>query len=143
MIQIEFTKEQYETLLKMAYMGNWMVNAHREEDVEEEFNQVEEYLFSKTSLFGLDHCSNEETPSIPSAEFEMALLQDPIEEYNNETFWDELAERLALREIGSLYTEEQLNTMDPMESMELIMNLEEKFKEEFSNTGIENLVLKA
>lgn len=143
MIPVNFTKEQYETLLKMAYMGNWMVNAHRADDVNEEFNALEEYLFSQTPLFGLEHCSNEEEPAIPSGEFEMALLEDQIEEYNNETFWDELAERLALRHIGTLYTEEQINKMDPMEGLELIIAHEEKLKEEFSTNGIDNLVLKS
>ena len=34
-MQIEFDKKQYEILLKLVYLGNWMANAHRTEDFKE------------------------------------------------------------------------------------------------------------
>lgn len=32
---IEFTKERFEALLKLVYLGNWMANAHRDEPIAE------------------------------------------------------------------------------------------------------------
>ena len=31
-MEIKFTKEQYENLMKLVYLGNWMINAIRTDD---------------------------------------------------------------------------------------------------------------
>lgn len=143
MVDIKFTKEQFEALLKMAYLGNWVINAHRIDDIIEEFNEMEEYLFSKTALFGLEKYSDSQNPSFPSSNFEASAVQEYLDEYDNETFWDELAERMAVRQILSLFPIEELEKMDPMDRVLLISRFEDELKEEFSENNIDNLIFKS
>lgn len=44
--KITFTKEQYETLLKAVYMGNWRVSSTSEEPEKNFFDALGEYVFS-------------------------------------------------------------------------------------------------
>ena len=51
---IELTKEQFEALLKSAYIGNWMINAHRITPIKK-YEDILFHIFSYASKFGLDH----------------------------------------------------------------------------------------
>ena len=50
-MKIEFTKEQYENLIKSVYLGNWLVNAIRSgrkgDEHIKEFDKIEQYVFAK------------------------------------------------------------------------------------------------
>ena len=71
MKKIEFTKEQYEALLKLVYLGNWLINSHRNLDqIEKKYEEIEQYLFSKSKDFGLDYFSDREESKYPSMDFE-------------------------------------------------------------------------
>jgi len=56
--KIEFTKEQFEALLKLVYLGNWLANANRDGSNEnphlEEYEKIENYIFSFAKQFGFD-----------------------------------------------------------------------------------------
>lgn len=67
MTDIKFTTDQFEALLKLAYIGNWIINANRTSDRIKEFEEVEAYLFSKTALFGLEEHLTMRNLSIPLA----------------------------------------------------------------------------
>ena len=45
-MKINFTKKQYETLLKAVYLGNWMVSSTSDEPEGNQFDELEEYVFS-------------------------------------------------------------------------------------------------
>jgi hypothetical protein len=46
MVELKLTKEQYEDLLKMVYLGNWIINAPRIDDVVQKYESFEGYIFS-------------------------------------------------------------------------------------------------
>lgn len=138
MTDIKFIKNQFEALLKLVYLGNWMVNADRTTDIIKEFEEVEKYLFSKTSLFGLEKYSYKEMPSYPSALFEEIEAREYIDTYNDQTFWELLAEELAKRQIRETYSEEDLIKMDRIERVGLLFDIEEKYQLEFEKNGIRN-----
>ena len=68
---------------------------------------------------------------------------DCIDEYNEGAFWDELCEKLALKEAFDLYGEEALGEMDAKERFLLICRLEDKYNREFYHNGIDNLTFKS
>lgn len=53
-MEIKFTKEQYEALIKMLYLGNCMINGVRVDRIKE-FDDIENYLFSFAGDFGLEN----------------------------------------------------------------------------------------
>ena len=140
--KIEFTKDQYAQLLKLVYLGNWMVNAHRtpDEDVEE-YQELESYIFSKAKEFGLAQYVDISPEGIfPTAEFESQEdLHEYIEDYDDQTFWDALIQRLADRKCYSLFTEKEIEAMDDIERLMLFARVEEQYAEEFEKNGLDNL----
>lgn len=141
-MKINFTKKQYEDLLKLVYMGDWMTNANRTEDHTERFEELESYLFSFAKDFGLEEYADADDPGrvYPSRLFEEEIgLRELIDEYDNETFWDELPDHLGERDFFEKFTKEEIEAMDPeklfMERMECIINWEKEFEEH----GIERL----
>ncbi len=52
-MEIKFTKEQYEDLIKIVYLGNWMINTFRTDDRIEKFEELEQHILSYSREFGL------------------------------------------------------------------------------------------
>lgn len=143
-IKIEFTDEQYKTLLKLTYLGNWMVNSFQSDDIEEECDNFESYILSFASDAGLDHyvdTENGNQRSYPSSELEDEL-NIYIDRYNNDIFWDELIERLAWRDFTRHFSDDEAKKMTPSERHQKIRPLIKKYSDEFSEAGIANILLK-
>jgi hypothetical protein len=55
-MQIELSKDQYQTLLKLIYCGEWVLNSYktREDAVYKETDKFEQYIFSLAKEFNLE-----------------------------------------------------------------------------------------
>jgi hypothetical protein len=105
-MEIRLSWQQFETLLKSVYLGDWMVNAIRAPgSYVPEFEELEQFLLS------LAH----ESDLRDVVEFDPTLsqfflkeeydekLQPFIYEYDDEAFWDGLVDRLADRDFSETY----------------------------------------
>jgi hypothetical protein len=56
-MNIELSKEQYKTLLKMLYCGEWMLNSYKikEDKIYEETSELEQHIFSFAKENGLEN----------------------------------------------------------------------------------------
>ncbi len=143
-MKIDFTKKQFEVLLKLAYMGNWVANAHRtgrENDKRiEKYEEMQKYLLSFAKEFGLEKyvdIDNEEM--YPSIELEEDETNELIDEYDDETFWEELTYRFMRRDFVREYGEEEISKMDTMERIKKDHPFLEKYQDEVDNYGIDRL----
>jgi len=52
-MNMEITKEQYKTLLKLMYCGEWVLNSYKtgEDKVSQETDKFEQYIFSFAKEF--------------------------------------------------------------------------------------------
>lgn len=140
-MNIELTKEQYLKLLELVYLGEWMANSYRrKEDFNEAYDEIMQYILSFAKDLDLDLVDYDEEGNyyFTTRKFEESLSQT-IDEYDNNTFWLELANRLAerdlLREIGPV---NELSDQHYGRKLEL----EEKYLQEFERNGLKNLQLK-
>jgi len=143
-IKIEFSENQYKILLKLIYLGNWMVNAFQTEDIEDDCDELESYLLSFAAEAGVADYVCEENGNqrkYPSSELEDDL-NVYIDRYNNDTFWDELIERLAWRDFARRYGDGASKNMRHSERLRKLNPLIKKYIDEFSESGIENIILK-
>lgn len=144
MKSIEFTKDQFLALLKLAFMGEWVVNAHRlPSERIDKFEDLEYLLYSNARHFGLENLvihdpKSGEFHSSRDLDFDEEILRY-IREYDNETFWTELCDRLAERDAIRVHGEEKLRTMDPRDRFRIISDLEEEYQEKFSIEGLDNI----
>lgn len=110
-MKIELSKEQYQSLLELIYLGNWIVNSIKVEvdPKTQKYDELESYLFFNAKEFGLaEWCDGEEkSDCFPSAEFEeKSSVFDYIDKYDDYTFWEEFSHRLARRDLIRKYGEE-------------------------------------
>ena len=81
--------------------------------------------------------------SFPTTEFEETSPgMDYVREFENDTFWNELVQRLTERDLIRLYGEDRVETMNRRELAEKESQLEGRYAEEFYQNGLENVTLR-
>ncbi|MDD2773362.1 MAG: hypothetical protein PHP45_06660 [Elusimicrobiales bacterium] len=146
-IKLKLTQEQYATLVRMVYLGNWMVNSSRmEEERVKKYDDVDQHVLSFASAAkagNLVEYDNESKKYFPAFELEM---EDEAEQYRrdfeDDVFWEELTQQLARRDLIRQYGEAAVKKMKFGELLEKENVFVEKYDDEFVENGIENLELK-
>jgi hypothetical protein len=140
---IELTQEQYKNLIKLVYLGHWMSNSHRDDPISE-LDNVENFIYSFAKDFNCAEMvdnDSKNTRFYPS--FQMEQEMDAyIQEYDDYTFWDELAWHLADRDFEEKYDPAQTLVMTTEEILREKDALVEKYFGEFDTSGVDNLYLK-
>lgn len=141
-MKLELTDNQYRDLIELLFYGNWIANASRTgaegDEKIEKYEKLQEYLFSHAKHFNADDfVINEDNEFYTTLEFEERLMPI-VEEYDEYTFWEQISNKLAkrdlLREIGSV---RQLKEMH----RERMYEIEEQYEIEFEKNGLKNLVI--
>ncbi len=79
----------------------------------------------------------------PTREYdETNVVMDAIVDYDNESFWEELMERLATRDLIVKEGKEKVMAMDDEERLAKTEDLREKYAAEFERYGISRVVIK-
>lgn len=146
-MQIKLTKEQYKNLVKLVYLGNWMINAIRLEDEKiKKYDNVEQYIFSFAKDAGLEkyiEFDKKFNQFFPTREFEEGSdIEQYREEYEDEIFWDELIDRLARRDFIKKYGFKAVRKMDFRKRIEKEHPFIKKYTKEINKHGIERLEIK-
>lgn len=106
-MKLELTAKQYRRLLDMVYIGNWILNSTRGEDRFADYDEVESLLFSKAKEEGMPTLAEVyEGEIIPSRAFAEGGIHEAIMEYENNVFFDILAEDLARRDMDDVPIDE-------------------------------------
>lgn len=112
-MNIELTEKQYRYLLDLVYIGNWVLNSTRGGDRIREYDDVESRIFSHCPAQGMANLvQRTDGELIPSRAFADGGIHDAIEDYEDVTFYEILAEELALRDMdGEPMTRENYNQL--------------------------------
>ena len=131
-MNIELTDKEFRRLLDMVYIGNWVLNSIREDDRFEDYDELEEKIFSLCLQNGMRSLAQRWRGHIyPSRAYEEGGIHEAIADYEDAVFFDILAEELARRDMDS----EQLSP-DDVEELNTRM---EEYITEFERNGIENI----
>ena len=99
-MKLELTDQEFRYLLDLVYIGNWVLNSTRGDDRIEEYDQVEGKVFSHCVPQGMPKLVERYRGSlIPSRAFAEGGIHEAIMEYENNVFFDILAEDLARRDM--------------------------------------------
>ena len=120
-MDLHLTGKQFRRLLDLVYIGNWVLNSTRGEDRIRDYDQVESLVFSHC----LDHGMTKlvelyEGEIIPSRAFAGGGIHEAIMAYEDITFFEILAEELALRDLDAERATEE-NYDEVMDRMEQYM----------------------
>ena len=106
-MELELTRKQFRRLLDMVYIGNWILNSTRGEDRFKDYDEVESLLFSKAAKEGMPTLAElYQGEVIPSRAFAEGGIHEAIMEYENNVFFDILAEDLARRDMDDVPIDE-------------------------------------
>lgn len=143
---LELTPKQFETLLKLAHLGDWMVNGIRTEDERiAEYADLMQKLYAWAqgaecaSLVEFDKKAGRYYPS--SQLEEHADIKQYREAYDDEIFWSELIDKLSLRDFMASQESVSLATGVPSDNAKVRSAIIKKYVDEFEKNGIANLAL--
>ncbi len=143
-MKITCTKEEFKSLLDLVYAGNVLINSMRsQEERIQEYSQMEQNIFAMAKDFGFEELityDEEFKEYTPTAAYEENGVDEYIDAYDTQVFWEELVMRLARRDalnyVGDVDTD-----MTKAQLKEMQMNLEEKYGQEFEENNLMNLKL--
>lgn len=133
-MQFELTAKEYRRLLDLVYIGNWVLNSTRGDDRFQDYDDVESKLFSLCRGTGMDILAEDWNGTvIPSKAYEEGGIHQAIAYYEDNIFYEILAEELSRRDMGYVDINED-NYDEIVSRMHSYMN-------EFENSGVDRLVL--
>ena len=99
-MKLELTAKEFRRLLDMAYIGNWVLNSTRGDDRFADYDRVESILFARAAESGMTVLAEVyQGEIIPSKAFAEGGIHEAIMEYENNVFFQILAEDLARRDM--------------------------------------------
>ena len=133
-MNIELSGKEFRRLLDMVYIGNWILNSTRGDDRFEDYDLIQEKLFSLCAKEGMPSLATRWMGHVfPSQAFEDGGIHEAIADYEDAVFYSILAEELARRDLG-------LEETDPEDFGELSARMEE-YLDEFDRNGLNTVTV--
>lgn len=133
-LHLTMTREEFRRLLDLVYLGNWVINAPREEQRIPDYDHIESLLFEKAMKEGMDKvASYHKGVYLPSMAFLEGGIHAPLLEYEEIIFYDVLAESLSLRDMHT----DQISS----ENYQTFLQFCQDYYLEFAQYGVERLFL--
>lgn len=99
-MELKLTQKQFRRLLDLVYIGNWVLNSTRGDDRIKDYDQVESTIFSHCLTNGMPQLTElYEGQLIPSRAFAEGGIHEAIMAYEDNIFFEILAQELALRDM--------------------------------------------
>ena len=128
-MQINLTSKEFRRLLDLVYIGNWILNSTRGPDRFADYDNLESKLFALSPA--LAELWNGEV--VPSRAFCEGGIHEAIAYYEDNVFYEILAEELSRRDMD--YAE---ITDDNYSE---ILTRMDRYMTEFEHSGVDHLVL--
>ncbi|MDD6199871.1 MAG: hypothetical protein PUB93_01200 [Firmicutes bacterium] len=133
-MQIELTNKEFRRLLDMVYIGNWVLNSTRGDDRFQDYDDLESKLFALCRTNGMRVLAEDWNGTvIPSKAYEEGGIQEVIAYYEDNVFYEILAEELSRRDMG------YADITD--DNYPEIVSRMDQYMSEFENSGLDHLVL--
>jgi len=133
-MELKLTTKQFRRLLDMAYIGNWILNSTRGDDRFADYDEVESLLFQRARELGMSALTDTWMgQAVPSQAFAEGGIHEAIIEYENNVFFDILAEDLARRDMDDV-------PIDESNYQELASRID-AYITEFEQHGTDNILV--
>ena len=133
-MQISLSSREFRMLLDMVYIGNWVLNSTRGNDRFQEYDAIESKLFSLCQENGMKALAQQENGTVvPSEAYARGGIHEAIAFYEDNVFYEILAEELSRRDMN--YPE--INE----ENYDEIISRMDRYMSEFYVSGVDKLIL--
>ena len=128
-MQIELTNKEFRRLLDLVYIGNWVLNSTRGSDRFADYDNLESKIFALSPA--LSELWNGTV--VPSQAYAEGGIHEAIAYYEDNVFYEILAEELSRRDMD--YPEINEDNYDE------ILGRMQQYMEVFQISGVDRLVL--
>ena len=140
-VQFDLSRAEFLSLLKIVSLGETMANGYRVDDRIQEYIDIEQIILKLAEREGF-HEFVEHDPKL-GAHFPTATLDEMtselVVEFEEDSFWEEAADRLAVRDMAREFGERKLKKMPRVRfGLERLKRANE-YHSEFENYGIDRL----
>ena len=128
-MQIDLTPKEFRRLLDLVYIGNWVLNSTRGEDRFADYDDLE------SKIFALSPALSEpwDGTIIPSKAYAEGGIHEAIAYYEDNIFYEILAEELSRRDMNYPEITE--------DNYPEIISRMEQYMSEFQCSGVDHLIL--
>lgn len=128
-MQIELTNKEFRRLLDLVYIGNWVLNSTRGDDRFADYDNLE------SKIFALSPALSEPWNGtiVPSRAYAEGGIHEAIAYYEDNVFYEILAEELSRRDMNYPEITE--------ENYEEITGRMQQYMEVFQISGVDRLIL--
>ena len=144
-MKIDFTKKEFRLLIDLLQIADWVMHSNSIDMPEETkpYWELEQKIFSFAEKIGLGNLITREIDQkeyLPTQEYEKnSPYMNFIEEFENDSFWDSLIHRLAMRDLFKKEGKDRVDNMSTTEYFEKLVTFEQRYQEEFESHGISRL----
>ena len=144
-MKILFTKSEYRTLFDMIYMADWMLTAYDTEadPAKAKYHHLAQKIYSHAKEMdceSLVEVSTAQNEYFPSRKYEeKSGVHEMIGDYDTDSFWDQLVDRLTERDVETRGGAEPDKPLSPDAYSALADPIADKYEREFAANGIERL----
>ena len=128
-MQIELTNKEFRRLLDLVYIGNWVLNSTRGNDRFADYDNLESKIFAYSPA--LSQLWNGTV--VPSQAYAEGGIHEAIAYYEDNVFYEILAEELSRRDMNYPEISE--------ENYDEIVGRMQQYMEVFQISGVDRLVL--
>ncbi len=128
-MQIELTNKEFRRLLDLVYIGNWVLNSTRGNDRFADYDNLESKIFAYSPALSEPWNGT----VVPSRAYAEGGIHEAIAYYEDNVFYEILAEELSRRDMD--YPEITEDNYDE------IMGRMQQYMEIFQISGVDRLVL--
>ena len=133
-MHINLTNKEFRHLLDLVYIGNWVLNSTRGEDRFQIYDDLESKLFALAREHGMKILAQDwDGTVIPSKAYAEGGIHEAIAYYEDNVFYEILAEELSRRDME--YPDITEDNYD-----EIISRMDQ-YMSEFQVSGVDNLIL--
>lgn len=141
-MKIHFTKKEYRLLVDMLCIADWVLHSRDMVDKPQhiEHHDLYQKLLSLHKEMGAeDIVENDDSTYYETGSYEEELMEKFIKPYNGETFWEELVDRLAMRELSKTVGFERFQEMDIEEQAKVMTDIVNRYEDEFEEHGLDRV----
>jgi hypothetical protein len=144
-MKASFTSRDYARILELVHLGLWTVGARPDEmgSAPDRYADVAQKLFGLATAFGCADLVAEDEAGGWRASEKLAEgpAREKLDQFLDDTFWTELVQRLAERDLRAELGAAKLSDELSEEETSRLMALEDGYWREFEQRGVEHLLV--
>ena len=141
-MKINFTKKEYQLLVTMIEISDWVMNSFNTTDRTDtvDYRSLRNKILSYADEMGMKGCYEKDGDTYyETFEYEQNSKQSSfIDEYDEESFWQQLVTRLVERDYAQQYGDEEVGFETRVQRL---TEIEKRYAEEINNFGLSNIII--